>query len=87
MTVRTAFANNSCLMNTATGLNDLCDILVAIIAEFRLIPVEQHGVITAVWFMALLTILDHGEVEMPHLKLLFKLFIVAEETERVTLAD
>jgi hypothetical protein len=87
MTVRTAFANNSCLMYTATGLNDLGDILVTIIAEFRLIPVKQHGVIAAVWFMALLTILDHGEVDMSHLELCFKFFPVAEKAERVTLAD
>ena len=87
MTVGTAFADNCCLMNTATGLNNLGNILVTIIAEFRFISVEQHGIIAAVWFMALLAILDHGEVDMPHLKLLLKLFIVAEETERVTLAD
>jgi hypothetical protein len=74
-------------MNTAAGLNDLGYILVTIIAEFRLIAVEQHGVITAVRFMALLTILDHGEVNMSHLELWFKFLLVAEETERVTLAD
>lgn len=87
MTVRTAFTNNGRFMDTAAGLNNLGYVLMTIIAEFRFIPEQEHGVIAPVWFMALLAILDHGKVDMPHLELRFKLFPVAEETERVTLAD